>query len=84
MSTQLATTVRQPSQPPRRQNTFSTTIRPRNSHSGAQTSAVARWSLPSAMASTKSFMPYCTATAQIAALITSVASPPKCQGRWQM
>jgi len=33
------------------------------------------------MASTSSFMPYCTATAQIAALTTRASSPPKCQGR---
>ncbi|WP_232752206.1 hypothetical protein, partial [Streptococcus pneumoniae] len=36
MSTTLATTVRQPSQPPRRQNTFSVTIRPMNSPDGEQ------------------------------------------------
>jgi len=81
MSTQLATTVRQPSQPPRRQNTFSMTIRPRNNHSGSQTLAAPRLPPLCAMASTSSFMPYCTATAQTEALTTSASRPLKCQGR---
>ncbi len=81
MSTTLATTVRQPSQPPRRQNTFSMTIRLMNSPNGNQTLAAPRSAVPCAMESTSSFIPYCTATAQLAAPTIRSSKPPKCHGR---
>jgi len=55
-----------------------------NSPNGHQTLAEPRSEVPCAIASTSSFMPYCTATAQLAAPMISASRPPKCQGRAQM
>ncbi|WP_258079703.1 hypothetical protein [Xanthomonas arboricola] len=53
-----------------------------NKPSGNQTLASLRWSV--AIASTSTFMPYCTETAQPAAPMISSSNPAKCQGRWRM